>query len=258
MGDIVASAGQVRYCEHMVELTIDNYPLATPVTNTGVEMATGSLKIVVAQEGSFEIEGEERTAFIVGSRLTPVSVTYCSNPSCYECSIPPWMIRALLDVSAAELVGSVFNLSDLPMSPFRRSVQSEGTDQLSVARAALADWGTGRGTADARLTSAVWSRLWLNPSLRIVDIAACLNIGARRVRRALRQETGLSSADIRRLVRHKKAIAELSDWRKTLAQAAYDAGYADQSHMNREMIALGAITPLAFRNSITSIEGNSR
>lgn len=234
----------------MTEIAIADYPQAVPLTDTGVEMATGSLKIVVARSGSFKIAGVERTAFVVGSRMTPVPVAYSGNPNCYECSVLPWMVRALFDVPAAELEGAVFDLSDLPNSLFRHALEAGEPDPLSVARIALWNWSAGRGTADARITSAVWSALQLDPTRPITNIAAFLNIGTRRVRQAIQQETGLSSANIRRLVRHEKALVEFADRRKTLAQVAYDAGYADQSHMTREMITLGGITPLRLRESM--------
>lgn len=66
---------------------VSDYPHAAPISDTGMEMACGNLKIIIAQSGSFKIDGEDRTAFIVGSRTTPIGVSYADNPVCSEWSV---------------------------------------------------------------------------------------------------------------------------------------------------------------------------
>lgn len=227
-----------------------HYPNAAPLAETGVEMATRSLKIVVARSGAFGIAGGMRTAFVVGPRATPIAVRYSGDPDCREWAVPPWMCGALLDVRGGELGGEVADLADLPRAPFRDALLSGHSDLLSVARTALANWAAGRGTADARLAEAVWDVLERDPSLSVRHIADALSVGARRVRQAVRRETGLSTTAIRRLVRHERAVEIIADPHRTLAQAALDAGYADQSHMTREFAALGGITPSGLRAAL--------
>lgn len=234
----------------MTEPTISDHPHAMPLTNSGVEMATGSIKIVVARAGSFRIAGANRTAFVVGSRMSPVAVTYSNDANCAEWAVPPWMAHALLNVTGGDLGEAVLDLADLPRSPFRDVLMAGGPDPLSIARVALANWSAGRGTADARLAGAVWSALQRDPSRPMTAIAAKLDVGTRRVRQAVRRETSLSTRAIRRLMRHERAVAVIGNPDVTLAQAAQDAGYADQSHMTREMMALGGITPSRLRASI--------
>lgn len=236
----------------MTGLTIAQYPHAVPITDTGMEMATCEVRIVIARSGRFRIDGADRTAFVVGSRLTPIPVAYIDRPDCTEVTVAPWLVRPLMDISAAELQGSVHALSDLPASPFLAALTSGSADPRSVADTALANWSAGRGTATARLVSAVWAALQVDPLRPAAAIAADLGVSARRMRRAMRQETGLTTGEVRRLIRHDKVLADLSDPRKPLAQTALDAGYADQSHMTRDLVELGGITPRRLRTALLS------
>ena len=235
------------YVFAMKNVTVTHYPDAAPLFGTGVEMATPSLKIIVARSGVFTVTGRDRTAFVVGPRTSPVAVGYGPATDCDEWSLPPWMSSALLEVPGGELSGQIHDLTDLPSSPFLRSLIEGRPDPRGLAALALANWSAGRRSSDGTLAKAIWAALHRTPDRPVAAVAALLGVGTRRLQQAARRELGLSAKEIARLLRHARALEMIADRPLSLAQIAQDAGYADQSHMTREFAAFGAITPADLR-----------
>jgi len=77
-----------------------------------------------------------------------------------------------------------------------------------------------------------------------VDVTAdALGLTARQLHRVLVSEVGLAPKVFQRVLRLQRFVAA-AERRGGLAQAAADAGYADQSHMTREVRALAGLTPM--------------
>ncbi len=212
-------------------------------------MATSSLKIIIARSGTFGVMGRKRTAFVVGPRTSPLRVTYAPEVDCREWSLPPWMSSALLDVPGGELSGRVFDLADLPLSPFAKSLMENDAGSLQIARAALADQSATRRRSDSMIANAVWDLLQEDPHRSIRAVGERLGVSTRRLQQAAGRELGLSPKEIGRLVRHDRAVKMVLGRDLSLAKIAHDAGYADQSHMTREFVEFGAITPARLRKA---------
>ncbi len=76
-----------------------------------------------------------------------------------------------------------------------------------------------------------------------VDLAAgALGVTARQLRRMLVAEVGLAPKVFQRVLRMQRFLAA-SERLGGLANAAADAGYADQPHMTREVRSLAGVTP---------------
>ena len=72
------------------------------------------------------------------------------------------------------------------------------------------------------------------------------------VARAFKNKYGVSPIEFRKYTRVAAAILELSLTGKSLVAIAFDAGFADQSHMNREFKQCVGCTPNSFRIMMTS------
>ena len=228
-----------------------DFPNAAPITNAGPEPASRAVTIIVARRGAFVVDGRERAAFAVGPRSTPITVGYLGRPDCRELRLPPWMGRALLDVAGGDLANEVANIADLPRTLLRDALLDGHPDPLCIARTAFANWSAGRGQGDARLAAAAWAMVERDPAADAGGIAVCVGVGTRRLRQAMRAETGVSVSTLRRLVRHERATAFLRDAAMPLAEVALSAGYADQSHMAREMVSLAGVPPVRLRAAMT-------
>ncbi|HLG38838.1 MAG TPA: AraC family transcriptional regulator, partial [Chitinophagaceae bacterium] len=64
--------------------------------------------------------------------------------------------------------------------------------------------------------------------------------------RAFKKKYGVSPVEFRKYIRVAAALLDLSLTSKSLASVAYDAGFSDQSHMNREVKYHTGSTPAAF------------
>lgn len=212
-------------------------------------MATAQIKIIVARQGFFDIAGRRRTAFVVGSRATPIFVSYAEKASCTEFILPAWVGTAVLGVSGDDLSHEVHDLSDLPVTPFLTAIQRGAPDALDIARLAYMTWSAGRGTANAKIAQRVWHALQAAPTRKLNEIADHLGFSDRRVRAAVRDETGLTPAQWRKLIRLEKSSHAIMTSTEPMSVVALNAGYADQSHMNRDFSELAGTSPATLRRS---------
>jgi AraC family transcriptional regulator len=65
--------------------------------------------------------------------------------------------------------------------------------------------------------------------------------------REFRRHYGTAPTEYRRQSRVRRAVSHISGSRRSLSEVAYEAGYADQAHMTREMRSVAGLTPLALR-----------
>lgn len=234
----------------MSQVSAIEFPVAHPLVENSSEMATARIKIIVASRGSFDIAGRSRTAFVVGSRATPIDVSYSANASCTEFILPAWVATAVLGVSGRELSYEVHDLSDLAVTPFLTAIQRGAPDALDIARLAYMDWSAGRGTVDAKIAQRVWHALQGAPTRKLNEIADHLGLSDRRVRAAVREETGLTPAQWRKLIRLEKSSHAITTSTEPMSAVALDSGYADQSHMNRDFMELAGTSPAMMRRSV--------
>lgn len=234
----------------MSQFSTTNYPIAEPLATNTCEMATAHIKIIVAQRGNFHIAGCKRAAFVVGSRCSPIEVIYSNDAACTEFSLPPWAATAVLGVSGRDLCDAVHDTVDLPETPFLETIWCSNPAALDIARLAYANWSAGRGSADAQIAQKVWHALQAEPMKRLDDIAKDIGLSDRRIRAAVRNETGMTSAQWRRIIRLERANHAIVNTNRTLADIALASGYADQSHMNRDFAELAGTVPTQLRRVV--------
>lgn len=84
-------------------------------------------------------------------------------------------------------------------------------------------------------------------TLRIDELASNLSISGRQLERAFRKKLGLSPKQYLRIARINRVQGLLEDGEyRSLADVAYRAGYADQSHFNREFKEFVGAQPTRF------------
>ena len=72
-------------------------------------------------------------------------------------------------------------------------------------------------------------------ALRVADLADRLSVSPRQLERAFQQTLGVSPKQLLRIVRLNRALGSLQAGRpRSLAEVAYQAGYADQAHFARD------------------------
>jgi AraC-like DNA-binding protein len=88
----------------------------------------------------------------------------------------------------------------------------------------------------------------------IADVAAEAGIGARQLQRVFRRAVGLTPKEYARIRRARSSLAALMRGEGSWAGLAADMGYADQSHLIRELGDLTGFTPVALRERLAIIE----
>jgi AraC-like DNA-binding protein len=102
---------------------------------------------------------------------------------------------------------------------------------------------------------------WQSELLRGMDesdddialIARRLGVSAEHASRALSRSYGMSPRALRRELRWRRALA-LLDGTMPLAEVAAAAGFADQSHLHRVVVAHAGCTPMRLRQQIKYVQ----
>jgi AraC-like DNA-binding protein len=112
----------------------------------------------------------------------------------------------------------------------------------------LAEAVTVRGARVDPLVAAAVRQLVADPRRRVAELADELGVGERRLHRQMTAAVGYGPKFFARVVRLRRLAAT----RGSLADRAYAAGYASQSHMTAEVGALTGTTPVRFLKDPTA------
>jgi AraC-like DNA-binding protein len=91
-------------------------------------------------------------------------------------------------------------------------------------------------------------RLLAAPAARAEDVAAQIGLSPRQFRRRCEAAVGYGPKMLQRVLRFRRfvSLADKAGASADLAQAAVDAGYADQPHLTRETVQLAGLPPAAL------------
>jgi AraC-like DNA-binding protein len=195
---------------------------------------------------------EPRESFVAGLHVAPSLVRATAETwSCIELRVTPLGAHRLVGLPMHELANRSVELRDV----FR------GADDLSVRLHEASSWTERfdlverfleRRLADAAPASpgVEWSWQLLRRSsgrVAIGALAAELGWSHRRLIARFREQIGLAPKTAARVLRFDRAVSALRSARPpALAQLAYDCGYFDQAHLNRDFRELAGTTPTAF------------
>jgi AraC-like DNA-binding protein len=192
----------------------------------------------------------EPFAYVSPQRLAPIEVTATGRTGIVIVALHPWGLGALLGVPAGELAGTDGALDAHLPAP-----------ELDRLRGRLA----AAGGAEARMALVeAWLLARLRPSLdplaraaalrlaadagatRIGALAEDLDVSRRQLDRRFRDAVGFAPKVFARVLRFQRAAGLLRCGVRCV-EAATLAGYHDQAHMHREVLALAGRTPAALR-----------
>lgn len=172
------------------------------------------------------------------------------NVACVEVHLSPVLTHTVLGVDPAELDHTVVPLDDLwGRDAARLREQLSGApsweDRFALTDAFLA---RRRGTGppvDPEVVRA-WNQIVVSRGqVRVEDLAAEVGWSRRRLWSRFRSQIGLPPKRAGTLVRFHHAAHHLTAG-GSAARVATDCGYADQSHLHREVMAFTGMTPAAL------------
>ena len=166
---------------------------------------------------------------------------------CVQVRLSPPIARAVLGASPAGLQGAAVPLEDLWGREAARIREQLGEISSWQERFALTDAFLARrseeGPAVDPEVAWVWDRIVVGRGLVRVDrLAAEVGWSRKRLWSRFRSQIGLQPKLAAKLVRFDHAVHRLVAG-EGAARVAADAGYADQSHLHRDVAAFTGVTP---------------
>ncbi|MER5854693.1 helix-turn-helix domain-containing protein [Streptomyces sp900105245] len=171
------------------------------------------------------------------------------NVECVQVRLSPVVAGAMLGTSPAELDGVVVSLDDLwgrAASRIRERLGevSAWQDRFALTDALLARRQAAGPPVDPEVAWA-WHRIVAGHGLaRVDELAAEVGWSRKRLWSRFRSQLGLPPKRAAKLVRFDHAAHRLVAG-EGAARVAADAGYADQSHLHRDVVEFTGATPAA-------------
>jgi AraC-like DNA-binding protein len=209
-----------------------------------VELPFAGVPAIVCFGVPYRLDGEPFDAFVAGMTDRPVATEFTGAAGGVQIDFTPLGARRILGLPMAELTGRIVAVEDL--------LGAELVDRLRDARG----WPERFAVLDAALLRRVaegpepapevaWSYARVAAAegrLAVGALAAEVGWSRRHLTARWRRDVGLGPKALARILRFQRALRLLRAGHE-LADVAYDCGYADQPHLNREFRALGGATP---------------
>ena len=211
-----------------------------PAVTLALEFGAGPL-IVEDAAGA-----QQRGSLVAGLGFAPVQVRG-KDFAAVQVRLSPMVAGAILGISPADLDGAVVALDDLWGRPAARireqlSDASSWAERFALTDALLARRHSAGSPVDPEVSWA-WRRILAGRGrIRIDRLASEVGWSRKRLWCRFRAQIGLPPKRAAALVRFDLAAHRLVAG-QAAARVAADGGYADQSHLHRDVVAFTGVTP---------------
>jgi AraC-like DNA-binding protein len=230
-------AGFSDRAKDLVDLPVVPYPAVTLVIDLGhgpllVEHASGQ-----PQRGS------------LAAGLAPGAVRAGGRDiECLQVRLSPVVAHAVLG-ACSELGGTVAALDDLwgrDAARTEEQLRAAGSwdDRFAIAQAALARRYEEGRAADPEVAFAWGQMVTSGGQVRVEQLAAETGWSRKRLWSRFRSQIGLTPKRAAQLIRFDRAAHRLAAGHSAALVAA-ESGYADQSHLHRDVTTFAGVTPRA-------------
>ena len=212
-----------------------------------VEIPSPRATVILSCAGSF---GRLPAAFAAGLTDASEPIETGGEVVCVDLKLTPLGAHGLLGLPMDELTGRTVDLVDL------LGVEAS---RLEAQLAEAEDWGSRLDLVDGFLLRR--AEVGPRPSAdvvhcyrrlvesrgraRVADLVAETGRSHRHLTIRFRREVGLAPKRLARVIRFRYLLERL-DRGDELARAAFECGYSDQPHLNREFRSLAATTPTEY------------
>lgn len=195
--------------------------------------------------------GDQQRGERVVAGLAPKGVRGRGSSTSFDClqvRLSPVVAHRVLGASS-ELDGAVVDLDDLWGDDAARTQEqlrhaASWDERFAIAEGALARHHDRSRLLD-REVSFCWEQILASAGrVRVEHLAAEVGWSRRRLWSRFRSQIGLNPKRAARLVRFDQAAHRLAAG-QSAARVAAESGYADQSHLHREVLDFTGTTPLA-------------
>ncbi|MGH3426547.1 MAG: helix-turn-helix domain-containing protein [Mycobacteriales bacterium] len=198
----------------------------------------------VLPDGHMDLIWMSGKLLVAGPDITAVTVDRERSGEIWGLRLPRGVASRIFGMSAAELLNRRIDLADLVPAEFIQRAEESLTSKLphSVLEELLLELMTAAEITDRTLRRARSISGALATGRPVTEIAAAFGISTRQLHRYSIETFGYSPKTLGSIHRFQRARWLIRSG-KPLAAAAAGAGYADQSHMSRELQRLAQATP---------------
>lgn len=191
------------------------------------------------------------SAWIAGLDDRPELVETGGRRAALEVKLTPLGAHRLCGMPLRELAGEVVALEDVFGTSGRVLAERIGLTPDWNLRFDLLDAFLAPRAADGMAAHPLVEEAWLRlrqtaGRVAIAALAAELGASRRHLSALFTEQVGLVPKTAARLLRFEQVCCRLREDPQRWAEIAYDCGYYDQPHMNREFRELAGITPTDF------------
>ena len=231
----VSMAGFRASSRDLVDMSVVPYPAVT------VFIDFGDALLVDDASGK-----RQRGSVVTGLAPGAVFRGLGRDIECLQVRLSPVVAHAALGASA-ETGGTVIALSDLwgrDAARFHEQLRAAASwdDRFTIAEAALARRHEAGPAVDPEVAF-VWEEMMTNRGwARVERLAADVGWSRKRLWSRFRSQIGLTPKRATQLIRFDQAAHRLAAGHSAALVAA-ESGYADQSHLHRDVMTFAGVTP---------------
>jgi AraC-like DNA-binding protein len=206
--------------------------------------------MIVSLGPDMEIDGCRCGSFVAGVWDRPTVTGHYGEQAGYQLYLDPLASRRLLGVPASELANRLVALDDV-LGPFaaelteRLAAAPDATERHAVAQRLLTTRLSEAAAAPPEVVYAFARLRATRGAVAIQSLATEVGWSRRHLAARVREVVGLPPKALARLIRVEHAAQRVRAG-DPLADVAYQSGYADQAHFNRDFRELVGCTPTEF------------
>lgn len=232
----------------IVHRAADFHERAAPVRR--LESPLAGVVLIVSLGPDMEIDGAATSSFVAGLWDRPTQTAHYGEQAGYQLYLDLLEARRLLGVPAGELANRLVALEDV-LGSFafelneRLAAAPDAKHRHALAQRLLAARLSDQDTTAPEIDYALARLRATRGAASVESIAAEVGWSRRHLAARFREVVGLPPKTLGRLIRVEHAAHRVRAG-DPLADIAYEAGYADQSHFNRDFRELVGCTPTQF------------
>lgn len=167
---------------------------------------------------------------------------------CVQVDFTPFGARGFFRLPLNEIAGQVVSLQDLLGQAGRDLVArladcGSWPERFTLLASFIRHRIASGPQPSATVGHAIRQIIETGGQARVGLLAGTLDISREHLARRFAADVGISPKAFARIIRFERATAHLSGTPVSIAEIAFDTGYADQAHMTREIRRMAGVTP---------------
>ncbi|MFI6317500.1 helix-turn-helix domain-containing protein [Nonomuraea sp. NPDC050556] len=208
------------------------------------ELPSRNVTLMINFEAPLAVSGRTGGSFVAGLQSGPQFVERSGRQHGIHLELAPLAAHAILGVPMHELAGEMVDLSEL-LGPLTERLYGEATWQSRLALLRTTLLGLlDQGVRPSPVVLQCWHLLRAgNGAVPVSELVRQSGWSHRHLIARFREEIGVTPKELARLMRFEHAVNLLREPGSALSTVAAEAGFYDQTHLNREFHRLAGCLP---------------